>query len=791
MVSTLTKKAWNDLSRRKARTIFTIITVALAVGSLGLLFVSPMMDRVMVSEVEEGRLHNIRYTLASADLNESEIAAFDAIDNVKGAEAYTIFITKVVSGERACKAVLVGVDSFSGQKADRIYVLSGKAPAPLEVLGEATNAKYTAFTAGQGSTATVLDAGGRERTLAITGTGRSLQFSVYSQYIGAVFYTTSETVRALAGTAATTFLDIDLSGDGDRQIAASTAAIESTLSAVEPLAVLRSTPEIVKDVNWPGKEGFNSMMAGFSIITWLALLTGVVLISNTMNTTMLEQTREIGCLKAVGATRRQVARLYLTMAAIIGALGSLLGITVGVLIGNWMCLSLGPIFGIAPAVSVYLPGLLISFAAGVGISVAAAAPALWRGMRLGTREALDENTKGYKGTGRLMQALTGSRSVPRTIQMGSRNVGRNTGRSAATVIQLALAVATLLSMASIGSSVQASISSAFDDLDYDVEMTSQGGLGGLNSSVGEHIMAVPGVKLAEPFAATNFRLSGNAVSVYGLPGHTRTHIVRIVEGRWFSDNECTDAKQVAVLSTSLSRLEGVHTGGSIIMKTPAGDRSFLVVGLSDTIVQMGRVVYVPMPTIQSILGMGQNVSGFSVKLASDDHGFIDKTSASIEHSLGADGIVVEGQVMYLLERQNIQGFMDVMNMIEGLGFIIVLISMVGLANNLTMNVLERTREIGMMRCIGAGAGSIRAVFSSEGLVLMTAGWALGVPLGFALGGGLFWWFLDAMAVSMPFVFPAAYALISLIAVVGVGALVIQVPITRAVRIPPGDALRYQ
>jgi putative ABC transport system permease protein len=147
--------------------------------------------------------------------------------------------------------------------------------------------------------------------------------------------------------------------------------------------------------------------------------------------------------------------------------------------------------------------------------------------------------------------------------------------------------------------------------------------------------------------------------------------------------------------------------------------------------------------------------------------------------------------MYILERQNIQGFMDIMNMIQGLGFMIVLISMVGLANNLTMNVLERTREIGIMRCIGAGAGSIRAVFSSEGLMLMVAGWTLGIPLGFALGWSLFELFTGSMAVSMPFVFPAAYVLIALVAVVGVGALVIQVPITRAVRIPPGDALRYQ
>jgi putative ABC transport system permease protein len=108
-----------------------------------------------------------------------------------------------------------------------------------------------------------------------------------------------------------------------------------------------------------------------------------------------------------------------------------------------------------------------------------------------------------------------------------------------------------------------------------------------------------------------------------------------------------------------------------------------------------------------------------------------------------------------------------------------------------MNVLERTREIGVMRCIGAGAGSIRAVFSSEGLMLMVAGWAIGIPLGATLGGALFYWFTSSMFVSMPFVFPAAYAAVALVAVVGAGMLVIQVPITRAVRIPPGDALRYQ
>jgi len=791
MVSTLTKKAWNDLSRRKARTVFTIVTVALAVGSLGLLFVSPMMDRAMANEVQDGKLHNLRFMLANASLDDGDVEALGAIDNVKGVEAHTMFLTKVHVGQRTCAAVILGVDSFADQQVDRISVLSGRAPAPMQLLGDSSNARYTSFSAGEGGKATMLDASGGQITLNITGTGRSLQFSVYAQYIGPVFFATSETVRALAGPATTTLLDIDLAGDSNVDMEKAAAAVGATLAQVEPGAVLRATPETATNGNWPGKEGFQSMMAGFSIITYLALLTGVVLIANTMNTSMLEQTREIGCLKAVGATRGQVAKVYVTTAALIGALGSAAGVAVGILIANWMCQWLAPIFSITLGPDVYLPGVAISFAAGVCLSVAAAGPALWRGVRLGTRQALDEAQTGYKGAGRMMRALTGGHGVPRTVQMGSRNVGRNAGRSAATVLQLALAVATLLAVASIGSSVQAAISSAFEDLDHDIEVTSQGGLGTLNSTVAGHIMAVPGVRLVEPYSATNFKLMGEKVGAFGLPRDTRAFNVGITEGRWFSESEYAGARQVAVISTSLSKLKGIRAGADVGIETPAGQKQFRVVGLTDTIVQMGRIVYVPLPTMQSLLGMGTNVSGYAVKLASHDHGRIDAAAAEIGRSLEKAGCLTETTVMYVLERQNVQGFMEVMNMIQGLGFMIVLISMVGLANNLTMNVLERTREIGVMRCIGAGAGSIRAVFSSEGLMLMVAGWAIGIPLGATLGGALFYWFTSSMFVSMPFVFPAAYAAVALVAVVGAGMLVIQVPITRAVRIPPGDALRYQ
>ena len=63
---------------------------------------------------------------------------------------------------------------------------------------------------------------------------------------------------------------------------------------------------------------------------------------------------------------------------------------------------------------------------------------------------------------------------------------------------------------------------------------------------------------------------------------------------------------------------------------------------------------------------------------------------------------------------------------------VVLIVLIGLMSTLVMNILDRTTEIGMLRCIGARARDIKHVFSAEALFLAAIGWIVGVPLGFAL-----------------------------------------------------------
>ncbi len=128
---------------------------------------------------------------------------------------------------------------------------------------------------------------------------------------------------------------------------------------------------------------------------------------------------------------------------------------------------------------------------------------------------------------------------------------------------------------------------------------------------------------------------------------------------------------------------------------------------------------------------------------------------------------------------------------EILGLLVVAIMLMGLVSALSMGVIERTREIGILRCVGARARHIRRVFSVEAVVLAAAGWAFGVLLGWLIYQGLLALLLHNAALRLPQEFPPVIPLITLAGVLVLTLIVIRGPLRRAARIQPGTALRYQ
>ena len=159
--------------------------------------------------------------------------------------------------------------------------------------------------------------------------------------------------------------------------------------------------------------------------------------------------------------------------------------------------------------------------------------------------------------------------------------------------------------------------------------------------------------------------------------------------------------------------------------------------------------------------------------------------------LAAAGYPVSTTKIYVTEAQITAADAAILTIVEILGLLVVAIMLMGLVSALSMGVIERTREVGILRCVGARARHIRRVFSAEAVVLASVGWVFGVLLGWLIYEGLLTLLLHNADVSLPQEFPPVIPLITLAGVLVLTLIVIRGPLRRATRIRPGAALRYQ
>jgi ABC-type lipoprotein release transport system permease subunit len=285
------------------------------------------------------------------------------------------------------------------------------------------------------------------------------------------------------------------------------------------------------------------------------------------------------------------------------------------------------------------------------------------------------------------------------------------------------------------------------------------------------------------------RADGNAGFVWGVPSKTLFGY-ELTDGRWYTPAEERAQARVAVLESAIARQAGAGVGDRVRLDTATGPESFRVVGLIKNVQENGLVVFVPLGTLETLLGTGGAVNSFWVTTTSKDHDAIDATTTKLEDVLSSNGYEIGTEITYVGEEENVAANRMLSTTITVLGLLIVAIGMVGLVSAITMSVLERTREIGILRCVGARARHVRRVFATEGLVLALAGWLLGIPFGYAIDRLFGWLVGQIFGFEMPVAFPPWNVPLALLGTIVLALLLMQLPIRRAVRFRPGEALRY-
>jgi putative ABC transport system permease protein len=590
----------------------------------------------------------------------------------------------------------------------------------------------------------------------------------------------------------------------------------------------------------------------------IALFVGGFLILNSFNMTVLQRIREIGMLRTLGATRGMVVRSVLVEALAIGAVGTLLGLGLG------LALSLGLIdlmkgIGLPVGHLHATPGAAIA-AVLVGI-LATTAGALWPARRAGRvapiqaalgsvavrrRPSVRRGLIGVVlflpglllggsfwfgnkagsgplaavlGVGGTMLMFVGitlaapflitplvsvlARPMRRLFPTGGRlasdATGSNPSRTAATAVALTIGLSVIVVNSAISSSFLGTISDQVDRTyvrDFTLQPVGmpldQGG-GPIAPDVRKAIASMPEAAVVTPVRGLllKFPKAGG-----GQPGLAMgvdpadfgkvdlTPIAGASRARALADL----AGGGVIVNRAYATAAHLHVGSTIPLRGPGDSRSARVAGVLKTMTGFnGLGMQMSLRTMRSIYGATID-NELLVKARSDAvrpalgrriDAYLARAHPNLESLSTAD---VKNQIKTAINQQ--------FNLFNAIIAIAVIVSLLGVVNTLAMSVMERTREIGVLRALGASRWLVRSTMLDESLLITLSGALAGIAVGALIA---FVWIsgLDSLLPGIAFHFPAGATLVVALAAVLLGVLAAVLPARRAARLKPVDALSYE
>jgi putative ABC transport system permease protein len=790
MASSLTRKSWTDLSRRPARAILTVLTLALAVASFGILALPVLMNRAVNAEVAASRLYDLSIPVDHVALSPTQLQQLASLGNVTTVTARTSFATRAMVDGRREDAELWGVPDFNNQPLDQVSTTSR--PGPVQVLVDVQDAQRGIWQAKNGDRVQLQAADGSVQTLVVAGSGRSLAFNQDTATDHLVLYAAQSTVQRIGDFKGVNQLEFRLQ-DARRPAAEATVAEVRSFLASQPSPTRFSNlPAIRTPGDWPLKSVFTQRSEVLVILTLLAVLSAAFLLANTVRTMIVEQTGEIGVMRAIGARRRDIQHSYLRTALLLGLFGILLGVPLGIGLAYLLVSVFARlIFGVSPGFGIDWPivvaGALIALAGVVLVTRLT----LRRALRIPVVDALQsEGLVSAFGASQIDRVVLHTRVLPPAVRVGVRNIARHKDRSATTIVQIALAVATLLGLLSLGLAVTRTTDQSWNVLNYDITLATQTGGRPYSPATVNGVRAQPGVSGVEAAYLSQMGYQGDTLYAWGL--HANTFVDEpLTAGRWLSSRDESDHAPVIVVGSALARKRHLHPGSTVTFNAAGGPAAFTVIGVGGSNANNGFNVYTTVGALQADTGHPGVVNTLLIRATDKRHPAINQLASRLEDTLTHSGYTSRSQIMYAGRANDQASARTMLVIVELIGLLIVAISMLGLVNTITMNILGRTREIGVLRCLGAPARDLRRVFRTETVTLALAGYILAIPLGWMVAHALQWLILHLANGRLPAPYTLGNLGLALAGTLVLAVLVVVVPLRRAARLRPGDAIRYK
>jgi putative ABC transport system permease protein len=734
-------KVWFDLWRNKTRTLLAVLSIAAGVFAVGATFGMSEMLSTNMDRSHHAVLPPHVNIVLTAPIDRDILLNLRDVPGVEDVEPYNSVSVqyKLRPGDEWRQGVIHMRGDFEDQKYELVQLREGHWPGNRNEIGvERMAAQFNHL--GIGDTV-IFKIGEAERTLPITSLIRH-PFVPPPEFMDLSFFFMNgeglERFDIPEGKFSSLYVRVNpYSSDYSREV---TTAIKDKL-AKQDIGVAAFVYEN------PDEHWGHAMMDGFVLVQKLLAVICVamsaVLVYNTLSNLITQQTNQIGILKAIGARTWMIVAVYLVSALIYGGLALVIALPLGAMVAfsvsriflNWFNIDFNQFqFSSQAVVYQVLSALAAPLLAGL--------PPVLQGANLTVRQAIASyGLGGDFRSGRLDRLVEGfsQRWLPSYYAAALGNMFRHRGRLILTQLVLVTAGGAFLMVMSLNSSIELTLNRLYARRHFDTMIQFE-----KNQRVGRVTAlanSIPGVAQSELrlvqsasilAAGQLVKEAGISTDLQGIPSDSDFSEPLIVAGRWFLPGE--DGR-VVVLTRQTAEDNHIQVSDSVTLNLgELGKDEWLVIGLYDPVFVGGfnpDTIFAPLEAVYTATKKYNQGSLLYIRTTSHEGEFTAAVTMRLKEMFEGHGLkVAMSETQAEQHKTNDFQFGIVVWMMLALAVIVAIVGGIALMGALSIGVIERTKEIGVLRAVGARSRSILGIFITEGVLQGLLSWLVAIPLSY-------------------------------------------------------------
>ena len=805
------RKVFHDLIGSFSRTALVVLSIAVGVFSIGVIVGAyVIISNDMSASYAANNPMNIE--LRTTPFDNGLITAVNNLQGVKQAEGRRVFTMRArIPGSSQWVALnMVAIDNFSKMQINLMHTLAGTdRPAKDEVLLERKALQDLNVSVGD-TLEFELD-NGKIQTMKVAGIVQDPSTGAGDFLAQPFAYVTTSTLSYLhqADTFNRLYVTLKDGQNDDQHLRQMTTVISDKVEK-SGFTVFRT--RYSKTNEHPMATTIQAVLGILLALGILILFLSSSLIANTLSALLNQHLRHIGVMKLVGGRRNQIFEMYIALILAFGVIALLIAVP----LGGQGAYALSAF--IASKINFNLLGyrivplaFVIQIIVGLAVPLLAGLLPVMNGSRITVLRALSGETVGGEKKQdlgkphresfleRLQLRFTGLLAhrgihIPRPLLISLRNTFRRKSRLVLTLFTLTMGGAIFIAVFNvrvtlhdyidqIGKYFLADVSLDFDRFYrlHEVEQTA---------------LQVPGVVSVEGWAYASAEAlypdgtTADNITVLAPPVDSKLVSPILVAGRWLQPG---DGRAITVSEEILSKFPTLKPGGTLHLKINGKEDDWLVVGIFKFVNQQGTIAYSTYEYLAGLTHITNHAFSYRIVTAQHDPAYQQMMAEKIDAYFRSQGFHVSQTRTGESTLKTASDSLDILvTFLLIMALLTALVGSIGLTGTMGMNVLERTREIGVMRSIGAVDMEIMRTVIVEGMVIGGISWMLGALLSFPITYLLSYIISSAIfhsQIAVHFTFTGF--LIWLLVVLALSAVASVLPARNAARLTIREVLAYE